>query len=84
MKVRILKKKMKMKGEYFEKKNTENECEYFEKKNTENEGEYFEKKNTENEGKQGVTPGACPSLRDIRLSERVIALLVENLKFAIN
>ena len=42
------------------------------------------KKNTENEGKQGVTPGACPSLRDIRLSERVIALLVENLKFAIN
>ena len=44
MKVRILKKKMKMKGEYFEKKNTENECEYFEKKNTENEGEYFEKK----------------------------------------
>ena len=32
MKVRILKKKMKMKGEYFEKKNTENECEYFEKK----------------------------------------------------
>ena len=32
MKVRILKKKMKMKGEDFEKKNTENECEYFEKK----------------------------------------------------